>query len=86
MGMPAVIHGYAQTASVVADNTTRLRGELAPIADLHYVDGPPVKGEEDREDLPRPWWFSVNGDVAERWDETVRSCSSESTQAIVLTM
>jgi hypothetical protein len=58
-----------KAATIIARNTTRLFIELAPIADLHYIDGPLLKGEESKTDRPRPWW--LKGEAEDRWDDTV---------------
>lgn len=71
-----VIHGYVQSAATVAQNTVRLREELADIAKLHYVDGPPLSGSGSR-----PWWILGNNlehdSSGGRWEETVKWWSEE---------
>jgi len=68
-----VIHGYVQTAAIVAANTVRLRDELADIATLHYVDGPPM--HDSSWSSSRPWWI-LSGNLEHntrdnRWQQTV---------------
>ena len=74
-----VIHGYVQSASTVASNTGALKETLSDIANLHYVDGPPMHGS-----LSRPWWIldsylEHDTRAVDRWDDVVcfplnRSC------------
>jgi len=68
-----VIHGYVQTAAIVAANTVRLRDQLADIATLHYVDGPPMR--DGSFSGSRPWWIlgrnlEVDNRV-DRWNASV---------------
>jgi hypothetical protein len=67
----SVIHGYVQSAATVAANTVPLREELADIANLHYVDGPPMHSAGGS----RPWWIlgrKLEHDLSNtRWQETV---------------
>jgi hypothetical protein len=69
----SVIHGYVQTAATVAANTVRLRDELADIATLHYVDGPPM--HHGGSSGSRPWWILSNNleidNRGDRWNESV---------------
>jgi len=78
-----VIHGYVQTASTVAGNTRALRDKLSDIANLHYVEGPPM-GNASRSSS-RPWWildhnleFDINASA--RWKDTVKWWSEELSQ------
>jgi hypothetical protein len=71
-----VIHGYAQTAAIVARNIVGLNNMLSDIATLNYVEGPPVPGT--RPTASRPWWIldsmaSLEFDSAQsgRWNDTV---------------
>jgi len=68
-----VIHGYVQTAAIVAANTVRLRDELADIATLHYVDGPPMR--DGSFSGSRPWWIlgrNLEVDTrVDRWNDSV---------------
>jgi len=75
-----VIHGYVQSAATVAGNTRALRDKLSDIATLHYVDGPPMRG--DSRSSSRPWWIlggNLEHDMsaAARWDDSVRWWSEE---------
>jgi len=75
-----VIHGYVQSASTVAGNTRALKNELSDIANLHYVDGPPMRSSS--RSSSRPWWIldgSLEHDMTAsyRWDDTVRWWSDE---------
>ena len=78
--MRPVIHGYVQSAATVAANTVPLREELADIATLHYVDGPPTRYDRGGS---RPWWIlgsQLEHDASSgRWEETVRAPVSLST-------
>ena len=70
-----VIHGYVQSAKTVANNTRALKETLPDIANLHYVDGPPMDGSSSR-----PWWIldnSLEHDIRaiDRWDIVVRFSS-----------
>ncbi|KZO92283.1 hypothetical protein CALVIDRAFT_530257 [Calocera viscosa TUFC12733] len=72
-----VIHGYLQTGETMRCNTQRLQAELRHIAELHYVEGPPMKDSSWGDS--RPWWImkSRSGwldpdNRTDRWDETVR--------------
>ena len=55
----------------MAANTVPLREELADIANLHYVDGPPMHSAGGS----RPWWIlgrKLEHDLSNtRWQETV---------------
>jgi len=75
-----VIHGYVQSASTVAGNTRALKNELSDIANLHYVDGPPMRSSS--RSSSRPWRIldgSLEHDMTAsyRWDDTVRWWSDE---------
>jgi len=66
-----VIHGYVQSAATVAGNTLALKDVLFDIANLHYVDGPPMNGSSSR-----PWWIldsSLEHDMraTDRWNNVV---------------
>ncbi|EJT97012.1 hypothetical protein DACRYDRAFT_102688 [Dacryopinax primogenitus] len=72
-----VIHGYLQTAATLRYNILPLERELSRIANLHYVDGPPMQDLSWRDS--RPWWVIKSGEswldpdnTTNRWDETVR--------------
>jgi hypothetical protein len=70
-----VIHGYVQTAATVASNTRLLKDKLSDIANLHYVDGPPMRNAAHSSS--RPWWILdsyLEHDMraSDRWDDTVR--------------
>jgi len=73
-----VIHGYVQSAATVAANTVALREELADIATLHYVDGPPMQGVRGDS---RPWWILGGGlehdPSSRRWEESIKWWSEE---------
>ena len=62
-----------QTAAIVAANTVPLREELADIATLHYVEGPPMR--DGTSHGSRPWWIlGRNLEIdsrSDRWSETV---------------
>jgi len=71
LNIPTVIHGYVQSASTVASNTGALKEALSDIANLHYVDGPPMDGTSSR-----PWWILDNDlehdtRAVNRWDDVV---------------
>jgi len=75
-----VIHGYVQSASTVAGNTRALKDKLSDIANLHYVDGPPMRSSSLSSS--RPWWIldgSLEHDMSasRRWDDTVKWWSDE---------
>ena len=70
-----VIHGYVQSAATVAANTRVLKDKLSDIANLHYVDGPPMRSAP--RSSSRPWWIldsQLEHDMtaSDRWDDTVR--------------
>jgi Serine hydrolase (FSH1) len=72
-----VIHGYVQTAATVARNTRALKDKLSDIANLHYVDGPPMRNTGHSSS--RPWWILdsyLEHDMraCDRWDDTVCLC------------
>ena len=69
-----VIHGYVQSADIVASNTRALKDKLSDIATLHYVDGPPLRANSASSS--RPWWIlgdnlEHNMSASGRWDDTV---------------
>lgn len=69
-----VIHGYVQSAATVASNTRALKDKLSGIANLHYVDGPPMRNASYSSS--RPWWIldsNLEHDMraSDRWDDTV---------------
>jgi hypothetical protein len=69
-----VIHGYVQSAATVASNTRALRDKLSDIANLHYVDGPPMRNAA--QSSSRPWWILdsyLEHDMraSDRWNESV---------------
>jgi len=75
-----VIHGYVQSASIVAGNTRALSEKLSDIATLHYVDGPPMRNAS--RSSSRPWWIldsNLEHDMtaSDRWDDTVNWWSNE---------
>ena len=72
-----VIHGYAQTAAIVASNTVALNQTLSDIATLNYVQGPQQPGTIAT--ASRPWWILDNMVDLEfdptqvgRWNDSVR--------------
>jgi len=72
-----VIHGYVQSADTVSRNTIALKNELQGIANLHYVDGPPMYHSSSR-----PWWIlggNLEHDlsVSNRWNDSVKWWSEE---------
>jgi hypothetical protein len=69
-----VIHGYVQSAATVAANTRNLKDKLSDIANLHYVDGPPMRNAPHSSS--RPWWIldsylEHDMKASDRWDDTV---------------
>jgi len=77
-----VIHGYAQTAAMVAGNTVLLKDRLSDIATLNYVEGPPMRGAT--RSGSRPWWIldsmstlEFDATMAGRWNDTVQWWSNE---------
>ncbi|KAF8817179.1 hypothetical protein BYT27DRAFT_7247721 [Phlegmacium glaucopus] len=75
-----VIHGYVQSAATVAGNTRPLKDKLSDLATLHYVDGPPMRGNSSSPS--RPWWIlgdnlEHNLSASSRWDDTVKWWSEE---------
>jgi len=75
-----VIHGYVQSAATVAGNTRALKDKLSGIANLHYVDGPPMR--KTSHSSPRPWWILdryLEHDMraSDRWDDTVKWWTDE---------
>jgi hypothetical protein len=70
-----VIHGYVQSAATVASNTRALKDKLSDIANLHYVDGPPMRNAP--QSSSRPWWILDNYlehdmRASDRWNDSVR--------------
>jgi len=70
-----VIHGYVQSGATVAFNSFPLKARLADVANLHYVDGPPMYRNAPHP-ASRPWWIldhhlEHNVDASDRWNETV---------------
>ncbi|KAJ7770547.1 serine hydrolase FSH [Mycena metata] len=78
-----VVHGYVQSADMVAHNTRQLRDVLDGIAVLHYIEGPPMQAGSSFSSGSRPWWFlgqglehdNSRGDT--RWEEVVKWWSDE---------
>jgi len=75
-----VIHGYVQSASTVAGNTRALKEKLSDIANLHYVDGPPMRNATHSSS--RPWWIldsylEHDMTASDRWDDTVKWWTDE---------
>jgi len=77
-----VIHGYAQTAAIVAGNTVGLNNTLSDIATLNYVEGPAIPGT--RPTASRPWWILDNmidlefdSTQSGRWNDSVKWWSDE---------
>ncbi|KAJ7484716.1 serine hydrolase FSH [Mycena latifolia] len=75
-----VLHGYVQTAGLVAHNTQKLRAALDGVATLHYVEGPPMPASSPSSS--RPWWFlgqglEVDASRGARWDDVVQWWSAE---------
>lgn len=69
-----VIHGYVQSAAIVAANTHNLKDKLSDIANFHYVDGPPMRNAHHSSS--RPWWIldsylEHDMKASDRWDDTV---------------
>ena len=72
---PPVIHGYVQSAATVAFNTFPLKNRLSDIANLHYVDGPPMYRNAPQSSS-RPWWIldsdlEHNVKAPGRWNDCV---------------
>lgn len=70
-----VIHGYVQSAGTLASNSFPLKTRLADIANLHYVDGPPMYRNAPYS-ASRPWWILDNDlehkmSSSHRWNDTV---------------
>jgi len=78
-----VIHGYVQSAAIVAANTHNLKDKLSDIANFHYVDGPPMRNAHHSSS--RPWWIldsylEHDMKASDRWDDTVKWWSDELSQ------
>jgi len=75
-----VLHGYVQSAATVAGNTRALKDELSDIANLHYVDGAPMRNASYSSS--RPWWIldsylEHDMKASDRWADTVKWWSDE---------
>jgi hypothetical protein len=75
--LSTVIHGYVQSGATLAFNSFPLKARLVDIANLHYVDGPPMYRNAPHS-ASRPWWILDNDlehnvNASDRWNESVRS-------------
>jgi hypothetical protein len=71
----SVIHGYVQSAATLAFNTFPLKNRLSDIANLHYIDGPPMYRNAPPSSS-RPWWILDNDlehnvKASGRWNDCV---------------
>ena len=71
----SVIHGYVQSAATLAFNTFPLKNRLSDIANLHYIDGPPMYRNAPPSSS-RPWWILDNDlehnvKASNRWNDCV---------------